>query len=131
MTSARAATRWQFGLAIALLLVLQFYVRPRLTDFRYAPDFVLIGLVLLALRFGAGAGAVVGFFADNLAVNAAFLAAAAWLRDLVVLLASGTSDGGLLPSLLITAPLRALTTAVAGSVLLLVFRSWFGVRLDQ
>lgn len=166
MTGARAATRWQFGLAITLLLVLQFYVRPRLTDFRYAPDFVLIGLVLLALRFGAGAGAAVGFlvglandaltparfgasalahtvvgylaawsraffFADNLAVNAAFLAAAAWLRDLVVLLASGTSDGGLVPSLLVTAPLRALTTAIAGSVLLVVFRSWFGVRLDQ
>jgi rod shape-determining protein MreD len=166
MTSARAASRWQFGLAIALLLVLQFYVRPRLTDFRYAPDFVLIGLVLLALRFGAGAGAVLGFvvgiandaltparfgasamahtvvgylaawsraffFADNLAVNAAFLAAATWLRDLIVLLASGTTDGGLVPALFVTAPLRALSTAIAGSVLLLLFRSWFGIRLDQ
>jgi hypothetical protein len=93
-------------------------------------------------RFGASALAhtVVGylaawsrafFFADNLAVMAGFLAVATWTRDLVVLLASGTSDGGLVPALFVTAPLRALTTAIAGSLLLLLFRSWFGIRLDQ
>jgi rod shape-determining protein MreD len=166
MSAARAATRWQFATAIGLLLVLHFYVRPRLLDSVYAPDFVLVGLVLLALRFGAGAGAVIGFavglasdalaparfgaaalahtvvgylaawsraffFADNLAVNAAFLAVASWLRDLVVLLASGTTEGGLLPALFVTAVIRALATAVAGSVLLVFFRSWFGIRLDQ
>ena len=166
MSAARAATRWQFTFAIGLLLVLQFYVRPRLFDGRYAPDFALIGLVLLAIRFGAGAGATLGFivglandamtparfgasalahtvvgylaawsraffFADNLAVIAGFLAVAAWTRDLVVLLASGTSDGGLVPAVLVDAPLRALATAIAGSLLLLLFRSWFGIRLDQ
>jgi rod shape-determining protein MreD len=166
VSAARAASRWQFALAIGLLLLLHFYVRPRLFDTIYAPDFVLVGVVLLALRFGAGAGAVVGFlvgiandalaparfgaaalahtvvgylaawsraffFADNLAVNAAFLAVASWLRDLVVLLASGTTEGGLLPALFVTAVLRAVTTALAGSVLLLLFRSWFGIRLDQ
>jgi rod shape-determining protein MreD len=166
VSAARSASRWQFAFAIGLLLVLHFYVRPRLFDTIYAPDFVLVGVVLLALRFGAGAGAVVGFlvgiandalaparfgaaalahtvvgylaawsraffFADNLAVNAAFLAVASWLRDLVVLLASGTTEGGLLPALFVTAVLRAVTTALAGSVLLLLFRSWFGIRLDQ
>lgn len=166
MSIARSATRGQFAFAIGLLLVLQFYVRPRLFDSRYAPDFALIGLVLFAIRFGAGAGATIGFlvglagdamtparfgasalahtmvgylaawsraffFADNLAVIAGFLAVAAWIRDLVVLLASGTSDGGLIPALFIDAPLRALATALAGSLLLLLFRSWFGIRLDQ
>jgi rod shape-determining protein MreD len=166
MSVARSATRWQLAFAIGLLLVLQFYVRPRLFDGRYAPDFALIGLVLLAIRFGAGAGAAIGFlvglagdamtparfgasalahtvvgylaawsraffFADNLAVIAGFLAVAAWIRDLVVLLASGSSDGGLIPALFIDAPLRALATAISGSLLLLLFRSWFGIRLDQ
>jgi len=166
MSPARAATRWQFAFAIGLLLLLQFYVRPRLLDVRWAPDFALIGLVLLAIRFGAGLGAALGFvigiandamtparfgasalahtmvgylaawsraffFADNLAVIAGFLAVATWTRDLAVLLASGTTDGGLFPALFITAPLRALTTAIAGSTLLFLFRSWFGIRLDQ
>ena len=166
MSVARSATRWQLAFAIGLLLVLQFYVRPRLMDVRWAPDFALIGLVLLAIRFGAGAGALLGFlvglandaltparfgasalahtvvgylaawsraffFADNLAVIAGFLAVAAWIRDLVVLLASGASDGGLIPALFLDAPLRAFATAIAGSLLLLLFRSWFGIRLDQ
>ena len=166
MTAVRAATKWQFTAAIALLLLLQFYVRPRLLDVRWAPDFALVGLVLLAIRFGAGVGAALGFvvglandamtparfgasalahtvvgylaawsraffFADNLAVIAGFLAVATWTRDLVVLLASGGTDGGLVPALFFVAPLRALSTAIAGSLLLLLFRSWFGIRLDQ
>ena len=99
-------------------------------------------MIMTPARFGASALAhtMVGylaawsrafFFADNLAVIAGFLAVATWTRDLVVLLASGTTDGGLFPALFITAPLRALTTAIAGSTLLFLFRSWFGIRLDQ
>ena len=61
MTSARAANRLQLTVALGLLLFLQFYVRPRLFEGRYAPDFVMIGLVLLALRSGPGMGAVAGF----------------------------------------------------------------------
>ena len=63
----------------------------------------LVGLIADALtpaRFGAGALAhtVVGylaswgravFFADNMLVNAGFVAVGLWLRDLIVLLASG------------------------------------------
>lgn len=162
----RAAGRTQLVLGVIVLLLLQFYVRPRLFDGRYAPDFVIIGLVLLALRGGPGVGAVAGFlvglandaltparfgasalahtvvgylaaqtraffFADNVAVNAGFLAGAVWLRDLLVLLTSGASRDGFASSLLVESPLRALTTALAGVVLLIVSRGWFGVRLEQ
>jgi rod shape-determining protein MreD len=162
----RVASRTQLVLGILVLLLLQFYVRPRLLDVRFAPDFVMIGLVLLALRGGPGLGAVAGFlvglandaltparfgaaalahtvvgylaaqtraffFAENLAVNAGFLAGAVWLRDLVVLVTSGASRDGLAASLLVESPLRALTTALAGVVLLVVSRGWFGVRLEQ
>jgi len=44
---------------------------------------------------------------------------------------SSVSSSALCPALFITAPLRALTTAIAGSTLLFLFRSWFGIRLDQ
>jgi rod shape-determining protein MreD len=166
MSNVRAANRTHFILGISILLLLQFYVRPRLFDGRFAPDFVMIGLVLVALRAGPGAGAVAGFlvglandaltparfgasalahtlvgylaaqtraffFADNLAVNAAFLAGAVWLRDLIVLLASGTSRSGLFNSLFLESPLRALATALAGSVLVVLFRGWIGIRLEQ
>jgi rod shape-determining protein MreD len=162
----RLATRTQLALGIVVLLLLQFYLRPRLFDGRYAPDFIMIGLVLLALRSGPGVGAVAGFlvglandaltparfgasalahtvvgylaaqtraffFADNVAVNAGFLAAAVWLRDLLVLLTSGASRDGFAASLLVESPLRALTTALAGVVLLVISRGWFGVRLEQ
>ncbi|HEU5305324.1 MAG TPA: rod shape-determining protein MreD, partial [Gemmatimonadales bacterium] len=124
MTSNRVS-RIQLLFVMGLLLVLQFYVRPRLWDARISPDFLLIALMLFAMRrspgvaalagfavgliadtltparFGAGALAhtLVGylaawgrsvFFADNTLVNAGFVAAGLWLRDLIVLLASGS-----------------------------------------
>ncbi len=166
MTSAKAANRLQLTAAMGVLLFLQFYVRPRLFDGRYAPDFMMIGLVLLALRSGPGVGALAGFlvglasdaltparfgaaalantmvgylaaqtraffFADNLLVNAGFLFGAVWLRDLIVLVASGSAEQGLAASLLIDAPLQALTTALAGTILLVLFGGWFRIRLDQ
>lgn len=166
MSSARAATRGQLVVALGLLLLLHFYVRPRLMDGRFAPDFVLVALVLFSLRNGPGAGAVAGFlvglasdalaparfgaamlahtlvgalaawsravfFAENALVNAGFLAGGAWLRDLIVLLASGLATEGLAATLFIDMPVRALTTAVAGTLLLVAFRQWFSIRLDQ
>ena len=41
------------------------------------------------------------------------------------------SQEGLINGLLFEAPLRALSTAVAGSLILVVFRGWFGIRLEQ
>lgn len=155
----------QLMLGFALLAALHFYVRPRLWDSRAAPDFLLLALMLVAIRarpgiaalagfivglvndvltpasFGAGALAhtVVGylaawgravFFPDNLLVNAGLFAGGVMLRNTLMLLASGTPAGQLSAGLLVWAPLQALTTAVAGTVILLLFRNWFAIRID-
>ncbi|HLQ23931.1 MAG TPA: rod shape-determining protein MreD, partial [Gemmatimonadales bacterium] len=150
---------------LATLVLLHFYVRPRLFDTRVAPDFLLFALVIFAMRSGPGAGAVAGFlvglatdalsparfgaatladtivgygaawgravfFADNLLVNAGFVAVGLWLRDLILLVASGTPQGQLLLELGVWSPLQALTTAAAGALVLYAFRQLFAVRLD-
>ena len=158
-------SRVQLLLVMILLLVLQFYVRPRLWDARISPDFLLIALMLFAMRsspgvaalagfavgliadtltparFGAGALAhtLVGylaswgravFFADNMLVNAGFVAAGLWLRDFIVLLASGTNHRQMLTELTLYSPLQALTTAGFALIVLVTFRSMFSVRID-
>jgi rod shape-determining protein MreD len=104
----------------------------------------LIGIVndvLTPASFGAGALAhtVVGyltalgrsvFFPDNLLVNAALFGGGVWVRDALVLLASRTPSGELTTGLLVWSPLQALSTAVAGGLLLLAFRDWFAIRLE-
>ena len=159
------ATRVQLVLVMALLVLLHFYLRPRLGSARVSPDFLLIGLVLFAMRAGPGAGALAGFavgvvndaltpaafgagalahtvvgylaawgravfFADNLLVNAAFVAVAVWVRDFILLLASGTGQGRLLMELTLNSPLQALSTAVVALLVLAAFREWFAIRLD-
>ena len=164
MTASRTS-RLQLAAVLVTLVLLHFYVRPRLLDARIAPDFLLFGLVIFAMRSGPGAGAVAGFlvglasdalsparfgagmladtivgyaaawgravfFADNILVNAGFVAAGLWLRDLILLIASGTPQGQLLLEIGVYSPLQALSTAVAGAVVLYTFRQWFAVRLD-
>jgi rod shape-determining protein MreD len=164
--SAVRASRLQLAVVMALLVVMHFYVRPRLWSARVSPDFLLMALMLFAMRSSAGAGAVAGFvvglaadsltparfgagalahtvvgylaawgrqvfFADNLLVNAGFVAAGVWLRDLIVLLASGTDQRALLPELTLYSPLQALTTALFTVLVLLAFREWFAIRLDS
>jgi rod shape-determining protein MreD len=104
----------------------------------------LIGLIedtLTPARFGAGALAhtLVGyfaawgravFFADNMLVNAGFVAVGLWFRDLIVLVTSGTEHRQLLTELTIYSPLQALTTAGFALLVLITFRSWFSIRLD-
>jgi rod shape-determining protein MreD len=163
--SAVRASRLQLAVVMALLVVMHFYVRPRLWSARVSPDFLLMALMLFAMRSSAGAGAVAGFvvglaadsltparfgagalahtvvgylaawgrqviFADNLLVNAGFVAAGVWLRDRIVLLASGTDQRALLPELTLYSPLQALTTALFTVLVLLSFREWFAIRLD-
>jgi rod shape-determining protein MreD len=163
--SASRASRIQLVLVMALLVVLHFYLRPRLGNARVSPDFLLIALVFFSMRAGPGAGSVMGFavglvndaltpaafgagalahtvvgyiaawgravfFADNLLVNAAFVAVALWLRDLILLLASGTSQGQLLVELTLNSPLQALSTAGFALLVLVAFREWFAIRLD-
>jgi len=147
------------------LLALQFYLRPRLGNARVSPDFLLIGLMLFAMRSGAGAGAVAGFlvgligdsltparfgagalahtlvgyfaawgralfFADNMLVNAGFVAVGLWFRDLIVLMTSGTEHRQLFTELTLYSPLQALTTAGFALLVLITFRAWFSIRLD-
>jgi rod shape-determining protein MreD len=147
------------------LLALQFYLRPRLGNARVSPDFLLIGLMLFAMRSGAGAGAVAGFlvgligdsltparfgagalahtlvgyfaawgralfFADNMLVNAGFVAVGLWFRDLIVLMTSGTEHRQLFTELTLYSPLQALTTAGFALIVLITFRAWFSIRLD-
>jgi rod shape-determining protein MreD len=51
----------QLLLGFALLAALHFYVRPRLWDGRAAPDFLLLALMLVALRARPGIAALTGF----------------------------------------------------------------------
>jgi rod shape-determining protein MreD len=155
----------QLFLGFALLAALHFYVRPRLWDSRAAPDFLLLALMLVAIRarpgiaalvgfvvgvvtdvltpagFGAGAlsHTVVGylaalgrsvFFPDNLLVNAGLFAGGVMLRNTLMLLISGTPAGQLSAGLLVWAPLQAISTAVAGVLILLLFRNWFAIRIE-
>lgn len=163
--SVSRANRVQLVLVMALLVLLHFYLRPRLWSARVSPDFLLIALVFFAMRAGPGAGALAGFavgvvndaltpaafgagalahtvvgylaawgravfFADNLLVNAAFVAVALWVRDLILLMASGTAQGRLLVELTVNSPLQALSTAVFALLVLAAFREWFAIRLD-
>lgn len=163
MSTARV-NRLQLLLLLLLLVVLQFYVRPRLWGARASPDFLLIGLMLFAMRSSPGAAAMLGFFvgligdtftparfgagalahtvvgylaawgravffADNLLVNAGFVAAGLWLRDLIVLTASGTDQRQLITQLMLYSPVQALTTAGCALIVLFMFREWFSLRL--
>jgi rod shape-determining protein MreD len=164
MIHARAR-RLQLAGVLLLLVVLHFYVRPRLWGPRVSPDFLFVGLMLYAMRSGPGAAALAGFlvglaadaltparfgagalahtvvaylaswgravfFADNLLVNAAFVAVGLWIRDLLVLAVSGTGDRPLLAELAVYSPLQALTSALFALLVLVVFREWFSIRLD-
>ena len=165
MTAGRAR-RIRFALVMLLLVWLQFYVRPRLWSPRVAPDFLMLGLMLFAIRSRPGAAALAGFilgfasdaltparfgaamlantlvgygaawgravfFADNLLVNAGFIAAGVWLRDVLVLIASGTGGKALLAQLFFWSPLLGLSTALAGVIVLAVFRDWLDIRLEE
>ncbi len=163
--SSNRVSRVQVLLVMLLLVVLQFYLRPRLWDARISPDFLLIALMLFAMRSSPGLAAVAGFavgliadtltparfgagalahtlvgylaswgravfFADNMLVNAGFVAAGLWLRDFLVLMASGTDHRQMLTELTWYSPLQALTTAGFALIVLITFRSMFSVRLD-
>ena len=156
----RATERARLWAVLLLLVALHFYVRPRLGDPRFTPDFVLIALLFLSIRSRPGAGALAGFtvgiltdavaptafgaaalagtavgflagwlkamfVADNALITALFVFGAAWLRDVIQVLASNQLEGGALGwQLLAWSPIAAGTTAVTALVTLLVFRSW-------
>jgi rod shape-determining protein MreD len=165
--SRRRGFPYRLAGVLLLLVVLHFTVRPWLGNPRAAPDFLLLALLVYAIRarpgsaavagfavgllgdaltpvaFGAGALAhtVVGylaawgkavFFAENLAVNAGFFFAGAWVRDLLVLLGGGHVGGKeLLWQLVLWSPLKAATTALVGVVVLVVFRRALAIRIAE
>jgi rod shape-determining protein MreD len=125
-----------------LLLALMIYaIQARPGDAAIAGFVVgLVADALTPVAFGAGALAhtCVGylaawgkavFFAESIPVSAGFFLVGTWLRDLVVLLAGRhLGERMLLWQLAVWSPLKALTTAVAGVIVLAVFRRWLGVR---
>jgi rod shape-determining protein MreD len=153
-------------LALGLLLLLHFTLRPRFGHPESAPDFLLLALLVFSIRSRPGAAAVMGFivgvlgdsltparfgagalahtvvgyltawgravfFADNLMVNGAVFFAGTWLRNLIVLMASGGPGDGLMRQLLIWSPLQSLTTAISGAIFLSLFRRWLDIRLEE
>lgn len=106
---------------------------------------LLAGLLADSLspaHFGAGAlaNAVIGyvaafsrsvFFADNLFVTAGFFAVGTWLRNLVVLVASGTPASQLWLEAGVWSGAQALSTAVVGVVLAMLLRGWLDLRIRE
>jgi rod shape-determining protein MreD len=97
---------------------------------------------LTPAKFGAGmlANTVVGylaawgrsvFFADNLLVTGGFFAVGTWLRNLLVLLASGTPMGQLWMEAGVWSTLQALSTAVVGVVIAMFLRGWLDLRIRE
>jgi rod shape-determining protein MreD len=161
---------WKLGVVLSLLVLCQFTLRPAIGDprlERVAPDFLLLALLVYAIRARPGQGAIAGFvvglatdslpeaafgagalahtiigyfaawgkavfFADNLFINAVFFFVGTWVRDIMVLLAGRHSGStALLWQLGYLSPLKALTTAVAGVLALLVFRRWLNIRISE
>jgi rod shape-determining protein MreD len=106
----------------------------------------LVGLLSDALTpasFGAGALAhsIVGyfsswakavFFAENLLVNGGLFFMGTWLRNVILAVASGKLAGPQMWwEVLVWSPLEGLTTAAAGVLVLIVFRQWLAIRLEQ
>lgn len=127
----------RFGPDLLLLAVLVFAIQSRPGHGAVAG--FLVGLATDAVAptaFGAAAlaGTVVGYlagwlkafsFAENPLVNALFVFAAAWLRDVVQVLAGNQLGGSALAwQLLAYSPLSALATAAVGLLVLGLFRSW-------
>jgi len=101
----------------------------------------LAGDALAPSRIGAGALAhtVVGyvaawgravFFPDNLFVNGLVIALGVWIRNAIVLIASGPAAGGLTMALLVWSPLQAITTAFTAALVLVLFQRWLDIRLE-
>ncbi|MFN0179697.1 MAG: rod shape-determining protein MreD [Gemmatimonadales bacterium] len=133
------------GAAPDLLLLAMLLVAIRTRPGTAAIIGFVVGLVtdiLTPARFGAGALAhtVVGylaawgrglFFPDNLLVNAGVFAGGVWLRTLLVLLASQATFAELTRVALIWSPIQAVVTAIVGVIVVVVFRDWLAIRLDE
>ncbi len=165
MSVDKRARRRRLVLVIAILIAAHFYVRPWVAS-RFAPDLLMLAMMLVAIRSRPGVAAVAGFlvgltadvlspaqfgsgalshtivgylaaygravfFPDNLLVNAGLFAGGVWLRTLIVLLVSGAGAAEFASSLLIWGPIQAAVTALVGVVVVVFFRDWLAIRLDE
>lgn len=157
----------RFAVVLLMLVVAHFAVRPLFPErwLVVAPDFLLLALLLYAIRARPGTAAMAGFlvgvlsdslrplafgsgmlaytfvgflaawgkavfFAENLTVTFGFLFAGSVARDVLVLLWGGHMRGAALGwQLLLWTPVNGVITALAGVVVLLVFRRWVPGRL--
>ena len=139
------------------LIILHFSVTP-LVAWRVTPDFLVIAVLLAAVRLRPGVAAVTGlvvgllgdallpeafgvgaftltvlgftaswlkavFFSDNVMLHAVFFFGGKWAHDIVsVVLRQQVGWGDGAAQLLLWSPLAAAVTAVAGLVLLVLFR---------
>lgn len=159
------ADRSRLWAVLGLLAVLHFSVRPRLGAPQVAPDFLMLALLLYAIRSRPGTAALAGFlvglagdaltpsrigagalahtvvgylaawgravfFPDNLFVNGLVIAIGVWIRNAILLLASGPSAGSLTMALLVWSPLQAITTAITAALVLVLFQRWLDIRLE-
>ena len=163
---SRTADQLRVGFVLGVLLLLEFYLRPSFVESQHGmPDFLILMLLLLAIREEPGVGALTGFligllidvltpahfgagilanvlvgwgaaygrgifFADNILVNAALFFLGTWVRDVLMLLFSGTAIRALPAEALLWAPLQALSTAVVGVFVVVVFRDWLAIRIE-
>ena len=63
-------------------------------------------------------------------MTAAFVAVGLWLRDLILLLASGAPARELGTTLAFYAPLQGIITAATGAIVLVGARQFFDLRVD-
>lgn len=70
-------------------------------------------------------------FADNLLVTGGLFFAGVWVRDVLLLALNGTSISGLVGEMFLVAPLHALSTAVVGIVIVLLFQDWLAIRIER
>jgi rod shape-determining protein MreD len=118
------AIRTRPGVA-AIVGLLVGFLADTLTPARFGAN----ALAHTVLAYTAAWGRAV-FFPDNLLVNAGLFATGIWVRNVLVMLLSATPMAQLGPVLLVWAPLQALSTAVAGVILVFVLRDWFAIRLE-
>ncbi len=98
-----------------------------ITDVLHPAHFGAGMMAHVLVGYGAAWGRAV-FFADNLLVNAGLFFLGTWLRNVLMLVFSGTSFAELGVEATVWAPLQGLTTAVAGLMLVVLFRDWLVVK---
>jgi len=139
--TVRPLLAWR--VSIDFLLIALVFGSVRMRPAAAAVFGLVLGLATDSLALGAfGAGAlaatIVGFasswlkavfFADNFALNAIFMIAGKWVFDLVYILMSRRMHGlEMVAQLVIWTPLTALVTALAGVMVVTLFRPLYQAR---